>query len=352
MAGARFGSAAVYLVAPLLITWIGAADRPIFNERYIIAAAPGFALLVTAGMSPTRLFAGRKSHPLLDRGLALAGVVLAAFLLVAMSISLARLYGDPAYSKSLGWRQFAAVMARSTGGAAAATTRVAQTFPDPTLWYYYRDPVDRLVIPPVANDQAAADAIAGDLVEQGVQRVVLAVTPSDNWDSNEIGPRALQTEYSLSLEVPVGDGRVQVYDRPPDDLPAVNAPFANGMRLAAAATGLQRLIPGDVLPVWLDWEGNSDELTGTEKLTLQLLDENGKLAAQTDQAIGAADFAAGPAGYTLALPRTLAPGNYRLILAVYNPAEQGAPRLLTLEGKDHVELGTLPGPTFEDVLFD
>jgi uncharacterized membrane protein len=46
--------AALYLVAPLMITWAAALSRPIFNERYIIAALPGFALLAAAAVTPQR----------------------------------------------------------------------------------------------------------------------------------------------------------------------------------------------------------------------------------------------------------------------------------------------------------
>ncbi len=44
--------ALLLLLVPLLITWVGAISRPIFNERYIIAALPGFVLLVAAAFAP------------------------------------------------------------------------------------------------------------------------------------------------------------------------------------------------------------------------------------------------------------------------------------------------------------
>jgi hypothetical protein len=55
---ARSGSAArrallllgLYLGVPVLVTWLSALNRPIFNERYLIAAAPPFYLLLAAAV--------------------------------------------------------------------------------------------------------------------------------------------------------------------------------------------------------------------------------------------------------------------------------------------------------------
>ena len=41
---------ALYLAVPLLATWISALQRPIFNERYLIAAVPPFFLLVAVAV--------------------------------------------------------------------------------------------------------------------------------------------------------------------------------------------------------------------------------------------------------------------------------------------------------------
>ena len=55
---ARSGNAArrallllsLYLGAPVFVTWLSALNRPIFNERYLIAAAPPFYLLLAAAV--------------------------------------------------------------------------------------------------------------------------------------------------------------------------------------------------------------------------------------------------------------------------------------------------------------
>jgi len=329
----------LYLCVPLLATWLGAQSRPIFNERYLVAALPGFYLLAAAAI-------GREDRRPADRdaaAAALLGRLAPAALLTGLAafglLSLGRYYADPAYSKTRGWRTLAAVLARHSAGYAPAGVRVAQTYPDPTLWYYYDGPSDHLVLPPAAHDAAAADAAVTRLVEQGVERVVVAVQETAAWDARGIAPAALAKHYALLAETPVAGWRVQVYERPPAILPAADVPFVAGFRLAAASVAARRVAPGDVLAIYLRWDGPADALRGSEKITLQLLDAQGRLVAQTDRPFTAADLTAGMTRDTLVIPRYLVPGRYRLILALYDPARPGAPRLLTAAGADAVELG-------------
>jgi hypothetical protein len=51
---------ALYLLLPLLATWWGAQTRPIFNERYLVAALPPFYLLLAAALDPRPLRVGAR----------------------------------------------------------------------------------------------------------------------------------------------------------------------------------------------------------------------------------------------------------------------------------------------------
>jgi hypothetical protein len=66
--------------------------------------------------------------------------------------------------------------------------------------------------------------------------------------------------------------------------------------------------------------------------------------AQTDLPFGGAEMRAPATSYAILVPWQLPAGEYRLIMALYDPAQPGAPRLLTTAGADHVELGTLRAP--------
>jgi len=433
---------APYLIAPLLITWAGALSRPIFNERYIIAALPGLLLMVAGVVSRDRLPTDRlptdrlpingqateqrplkradtgqpdstspvygaslrspdidvraaplkraeragigsvsplkgaslrspaslapggggaadgsplhEQNPNVHNVRAVAATLLAV-LFVAMVASLLHYYDDPAYSKSRGWRQVAAVLDRHSRSVPGDKTRVVQTFPNPTLWYYVTSDVEQFVLPPAANDESGARSLVNQFAAQGVQRVVVAVESTANWDNSEIAPRTLGEVYSLIDETPVGDWRVQVYERQPSELPAPGITFANGLHLAGFAVPSGQLSAGDVAPVYMQWQGGGpgtvpveQGLSGNEKITLQVLDAANKVVTQLDRPFGQVDLAAAPATYLLHLPRKLPGGSYRLIAALYDPSIESSPRLLTLDGRDHVVLGELQGDGTED----
>jgi hypothetical protein len=268
-----------------------------------------------------------------------------------MLLSLRNMAFDPSFSKSSGWRQLAAVMEHLTQGAEPTVIRAAQNFPDPTLWYYYRGPAEHVVVPPAPNDRATADSLVSDLVSQGVRRIVLAAAHSANWDSSGVAPAALEARFARSLEVSSGNWKVQVYDRPPDAIAPADALFSNGLRLIGASLGQERLTPGDALPVHLRWDADSAALSGTETMTLQLLDAEGRVAAQTDRALSRADFDEAGASYVVWLPRTLRDGRHRLILGLYDPGKEGAPRLTSGDGAERVGLAELESSGAEQLPF-
>lgn len=334
----------LYLAVPLLATWISALQRPIFDERYLVAAAPPFFLLAAvavAGVGQPHPAHGAATPPRAGRLAGWLAAALLIFLLAGMVGSLARFYGDPAVSKTRGWRQLAAALERYSAGWPVDAVRLAQNFPDPTLWYYYRGPVEHLVLPPAAHDGAGAERAVAALAAAGVQRLLAPLQPAAGWDDAGLAQQALDRYYDLALETAVGVWPLRVYQRRPQTVAPLDLPFANGLRLTGAAFAAPPVLPGDALLVYLRWQGEGSELTGSEKLTLQVLDENGRVAAQMDQPFGAADLAAPFQVYSVPLPADLPPGSYRLLAALYDPGQAGAPRLLTRAGADHVELGVI-----------
>ncbi len=335
---------ALYLGAPVLVTWLSALNRPIFNERYLIAAAPPFYLLLAAAV-----LGYAELRPGLDapRRLSFGAAALLALLGIGMLASLGRYDTEPAYSKTRGWRELAQAMRVEAGGADASRVRLAQSYPDPVLWYY-TGPVAHLVLPPAANDAAAAQREVASLMEAGIERVVLAVQPDDSWDAQGIAQTALAGSYTLAGTQDVAGWQVETYARPPDALTALDATFENGVTLKGAAIQDEHLEPGELLIVYLMWGGDATGLTGSEKLTLQLLDETGALIAQTDTPFTAsnlaADSAAQPRAYAITLPWELPQGAYRVIAALYDPEQEGAPRIKTRDGADAVTLTTVTTP--------
>lgn len=277
----------------------------------------------------------------------MAAVILTLVALGAIAL-LAHTFEDRAYSKTVGWQQLAAALDHYSASSPAEEVRIAQNYPNPSLWHYYQGQVDHLELPPVANDPIATAQEVDKLVSEGVQRILLALQPADEWDSSGIAEQALSQRYSLLATRQVAGWPVQIYARPPDTLLPLDETLAhpgNDVDRSIALTGVaipaRSLMPGDMLDVYLRWDGSVGALSGSEKVTLQLLDGAGRLAAQTDQPLVASDLGASATAYALSIPWLLSPGEYRLIAALYDPALEGAPRFMSASGADHVELAVL-----------
>lgn len=330
------------LAIPVLLTWWSAQERPIFNERYLAASAPPFFLLVAAACDGRRFTGWRQQA---RRWLSL---LLLAALLAGMTLSLYRHYSDPAFSKTRGWRDLAATLGRYTAGVAPEQVRIAQNFPDPTLWYYYRSAVEHVVLPPAPHDAPGAQATVDDLQAADVRRILLPLQPAPNWDDREIAVSALaHSLYDRVHEEQVGVWPLLVYAGHPslETETRLEHTFENGFALTdIASLEGQDLTPGGLLTFTLFGARPPSDEPSALKLTAQLLDANGVLVAQQD--IPLAEWHPGNAlslvrSYGLRLPTELAPGAYRLIAALYDPDVAGAPRVRTTTGADTVELGVV-----------
>lgn len=314
----------LYAALPLLAIWLGATMRPVFDERYLAVIAPPIYLLMAAAV-------GMEHGGLRRVGLAL--VVLGVAL---MAVGFVRYSTDPAFSKTRGWRELAAELNLFASGAPTATVRLMQNYPDPTLWYYYRGPVAHGVLPPRGNDLAAAHGEVRSLVQAGVTRVLFVAQPSPQWDGDEIGHLALRGEYT-----PIELGRLHgwelwAYLRPDPQLSESPVAYAQELRLVGTALSGNTVRPGGVAAVTLGWERGAST---PERLavSVQMLASDGSLIAQNDRPLPRADRQEDV--YGILVPRTLATGEYRLVVAVYPAQEANAPRLRTLAGHDVVEIG-------------
>ncbi|MFN8489189.1 MAG: glycosyltransferase family 39 protein [Caldilineaceae bacterium] len=326
----------LYLAIPLLATWYSATQRPLFNERYLIAAAPPFYLLIAALLERdgrlTQMNADRKNWAM---GL---GSVLVVILLIGNGLSLNRYYTDPAYSKTRGWRGLAGALTRFSAGFSPAQVRLVQNFPDPTLWYYYRGPVDHVVLPPGAHDKAGTRKTVAEFQQKGVQLVILPLQPAPNWDDQQLAANALAATYELVKEQTVGVWPVQIYAQRPVQLTPLNVAFQNGVKLTGSAVQPATLTPGNLLVVHLNWQGDAKRLSRTEKVFVQLLNEAGQLVAQDDRPLA---IQTPLATYGILLPEGLPIGAYQLITGLYDPSQTGAPRVATVDGVDFVKLAEI-----------
>ena len=179
-----------------------------------------------------------------------------------------------------------------------------------------------------------------ELLESGVQRVILPVQLAPNWDPTGIAQEALASAYRLTVQDTVGVWPLQLYSLPnPQRWRLLDVAFANGLTLTRAQVGPATVQAGGIQVIHMDWSGDPTSLSGGEKIFLHLLDESGNLVAQTDPELRmdspTASFSVG-----LHVPSTLPPGSLRLMAGLYHHlfagdiTLEGAPKILTDSGDD------------------
>jgi len=269
--------------------------------------------------------------------------VLLAVLLAGASLGLTRYYQDPEYSKTRGWRLLAAEFDLLGAGVPTQAARIAQNFPDPTLWYYYRGPLEHVVLPPAAHDPSGAGAAVAQLAAAGVRRVILPAQPAPTWDDGAIAAAALATRYDDVHTEQVGVWPLHVFAGRPDGTidKEIAVAFETGIVLRGVSDLGASLSPAGLLAPTLYWEIAPASDLETLKVTVQLLDSGSQLVTQQDLPLTAARVSRDGLRvrtYGLPLPEELAPGVYRLIVGLYDGAAEGTPRVLTSGGADAVEL--------------
>ena len=324
---------AVYLLVPLAATWLSALNRPIFNERYLVAVVPPVYLLAVAGF-------GRVDAHSRWMGWVRQGVL--ALLLLAMLVGYLRQSTDPLYGKSRGWRELAVTLEHLSASVEPGGVRLVQNYPDPTLWYYYRGEVPHLVLPPAAHDVPRAGEEVARLVDDGVGRVILVEQPSASWDDSGVARQSLQSSYELAQRVEVADWPVSLWLRPITALKDANVDYADGLQLTGSLVEPKSAVAGGAVAIHLRWQQDKAAASAQPAVSVQLLDVTGALVAQSDRTLEmASDTTALVSSYAILVPLTLPSGDYQVVVVVYDPSLPGAPRRLTTDGADIVTLGSI-----------
>jgi hypothetical protein len=166
--------------------------------------------------------------------------------------------------------------------------------------------------------------------------------PAEAWDASGIARAALGEEFTLANTATVARWPVSIWLRPPTTLSPLAVRYEGGLQLTGYNIAPNTLPPGGVIAVHLRWEVETEVVGEQESVSVQLLDAAGQLVAQSDRPLEMASVTTAQVGsYAILLPATLAAGEYQLVVVVYDPSREGAPRHLTSEGADGVTLGNV-----------
>jgi 4-amino-4-deoxy-L-arabinose transferase-like glycosyltransferase len=324
--GLPLASLILYLVFPITLFFALNLYKPAWL-KFLVVALPPFHILVAHGIHnlsvlPSRVLPSSRGA---SRYLNYGGRAALLLALAAVACpSLRNLYVNPAYARD-NYRQLVADIRaiRRPGDAVVLNA--------PNQWevftYYYSD--EDVYPAPYHPSAGKVDAFLRPIVSQHERLFVLY------WGDAESDPRKRIESWLAHHAYKAGDhwygdvrlGTYGVASLPEEADIYLDALFGQGMCLRGVALQDYDLAPGDILPVTLFWQAER-AIDQSYKITLQLLNDRGNLAAQIDTVPrdGLAPTTSWQWGETVVdrcgihLPPDLSPGRYTLIVAVYHAA--------------------------------
>jgi len=333
-------SLVAYLVVPLGLFFGFDLYKPAWL-KFLVVLLPSYHVLVARGISHIAALPSRVGG-LLQRQQRIVHPAVCGLIIMTLAVlvypSLRNLYVDPAYARD-DYRQLAADIreVRRAGDAIVLNA--------PNQWevftYYYPD---RNVYPaPYRPAPGKASSFLDPLLDK-YQRIFVVY-----WGDAESDPRKRVESWLAEHAYKAGDRwygdvRLATYGvaplpREPDA--ALRALFGDRMFLRGYALVGDAFAPGEIVPLTLFWEalGAIDE---PYKVSVQMLDDQGQLAAQIDSVPG--DGLAPTTSWQTSeglvdrcgvrVPGDAPPGRYSLIAVVYHAAS-GTRAPVTVDGEGH-----------------
>jgi len=323
---------ALWLAVPLAGVWLASLSRPVFSERYIIAATPPIYLFMGAGAA--WLAVQRRRWGQLALGL------LVAACLVGSAVSLRNYYAVPEYSKTAGWRQVESYL----NSYAETGDALVQNYPDPALAYYESGDLARYVLPNQANARPERTARELEDLLAEYDRLWFLPYPSRDWDREGTVEQWLRRHADLTDDVRLGNIRLQAYlplrvaleQMTPAEARLGAAVRLLGYRLEGAAEA------GDVAALTLYWEGLAP-MDSNYSVFVHLADAKEEIWGQHDSqpALGArptSDWLTGEIvidRHWMEIDPAAPEGEYRLMVGMYDSST--GRRLTVVEGSAIVD---------------
>lgn len=333
------------VILPVAFIMVTGASRPAFY-KFLVLAAPFFALWLALGID-----VGWSLWPRADwsRGVSRA-LVLVFVGMCAWGVggALLHLYGDPAYARA-DYRGMAAQIGR--GGEENAGIILDAPNQWEVFTYYYKGPAPVYPIPRGAPDAAAIDAELSQIAARHTRLYALFWGEAER-DPQRLVERWLDSHAFKATDEWVGDVRFVVYAVPTAAATHIETPtnllFGPQIRLEGYTLAGDTPAPGDIVQVTLFWQA----LTPVEKrykVFLHLVGPDGLIAQRdSEPGGGLALTTTWVPGETvvdnlgLLVPPATPPGDYTLLLGLYDLTDPTARLPLTYNGQP---TDALPLPT-------
>ena len=345
--------ALLWLILPLAMMLATGTFTPTFF-KFLLLALPAWLLLLALGMEavgiPTIRHRPRRGE--IDAATVRAWLITPVlFLLLALPAipSLNHYYHDPAAARD-DYRGLAAYLkAVYRPGDVIILDAPGQ---NDAFSQYDHGPAPVVLLPetrPPDPDQTRAQL---DAILQNADRIFAIYWATEQADPDGIVEHYLADHAFKAWDAWVGRLRFVAYSAaPPPEMRTFEQPvhFGDAILLNAAGFSADPLQPGDIARVRLAWMA-TEPLETRYKVTLQLLDPANQVVAQVDSepAGGARPTTSWipgestPDGYGLPIPLATPPGQYPLILAMYD-AQTGQRLPVSGEGAqgDYLMLGSI-----------
>jgi hypothetical protein len=307
--------ATLVIIVPSLSLFALSRLRPLFEERYLVASAPMYALLLGFVAAPLEGWPKLAAWVRLQtRWLGLA------FLVGLAGFALIQYYFDPAYAKSPEWREAALYLQRQQ----KPDDVVILNHQDQAFLYYYRGPELHVLPAPGDLDPISVGSSLQALVSQH-DRVWLLPDTNRLWDREGIVQGWLDEHCELVWQTSWRGISLALYHTPrryEDEMRPLDARLQDEVRLlgyvvrdrTGQAVDRLEVVPGESIALTLYWRADT-ALAEDYTVFTHLLDPTGWLRGQRDNP---------PRGGSLPTsawtPGTLVVDQYRIALAADAPS--------------------------------
>ncbi|HNS01090.1 MAG TPA: glycosyltransferase family 39 protein [Anaerolineae bacterium] len=368
-----WGLSLLWLAAPAALVLLGGLYKPAYLKFLLVAAAP-FTMLLGRGVTgfmealsrgqwkrqpsaakrtSRRGRSGAAAQPAAAPpaaspiGRVLAGLWLAAALLlvsIPTGITLAAYYFDPAAARD-DYRAAVAYISAVAGPDDAIILNAPGQ--QEVFDYYYQGELPVYGLPEQRPPDQTATLARLDEIAQKHPHLYTLYWATEESDPGNLVESWLDTHAYKAEDRWQGNMRFVIYatQQPTDTWPthASDALLGEQIRLNGYALSSQEVTSGDVLQLQLNWQAERQP-DADYTVFVQLLDPRDQVVAQRDAPPGDSPTSQWQPGvevidrHGVLVPHGAAPGDYRLILGMYDPATG---ERLRIGEQDYVDLGVI-----------